>query len=140
LNETPITSAGTRLPRRRRWPRSWPGVSPTLVAATALLLAAGCRSKQKTALERGAGVYTRSCASCHGTPGRSQGRTLGFEVRPPDLAEPAVQKRLSDSDIRRTVREGKGQMPPFGRMLSATELNQLVEYLRSFQPGADAAR
>lgn len=103
------------------------------------LLLAACRARKKSAVERGAGVYARACATCHGSSGMP-GRKQGFSVLPPDLAEPALQRRLGDDDIRRTVRDGKGEMPPFGRMLSEEELSQLVAYLRSLPESAPTQR
>ena len=99
------------------------------LALLALSLVA-CQGKEKSSLERGAGVYARACASCHGSPGMP-GRTVGFAVEPPDLSDEGLQRRLSDADLRRTVTQGKGQMPAFGRMLNDEELSQLVVYLRS---------
>ncbi|HEY6728340.1 MAG TPA: cytochrome c [Polyangiaceae bacterium] len=98
-----------------------------LVAAWGLF---GCAREPKPPLERGAGVFQRSCASCHGV-GREQKVALGFKVAPPDLAEPALQARLGDADFRRVIREGKGQMPPFGKMLDDAEVSDLLVYLRS---------
>lgn len=56
---------------------------------------------------------------------------MGFNVKPPNLGDPELQQRLSDSEIRQVIREGKGQMPPFGKMLTDDEVNDLLLYLRS---------
>jgi mono/diheme cytochrome c family protein len=110
-----------------------------LFGVSLALTLAGCRSGAKTALERGAGVYARACATCHGSL-TVPGRTRGFKVKPPFLGEPSLQRRLSDDDLVRTITEGKGEMPPFGRMLSESELNQLVVYLRSLKGSGATAR
>jgi len=109
----------------------WLGVCGVHLAALALaLVCLGCAREPKPQLERGAGVFQRSCASCHGV-GREQKVALGFKVAPPDLAAPALQARVSDADFRRIIREGKGQMPPFGKMLAEEEVSDLLVYLRS---------
>lgn len=100
---------------------------------------AGCAREPKPPLERGAGVFQRSCASCHGV-GREQKVALGFKVAPPDLAEPALQARLGDADFRKVIREGKGQMPPFGKMLADEEVSDLLVYLRSLARSTPPAR
>lgn len=56
---------------------------------------------------------------------------MGFKVKPPNLSDPELQRRLSDTAIRRVIREGKGQMPPFGKMLTDEEVSDLLLYLRS---------
>jgi mono/diheme cytochrome c family protein len=89
-----------------------------------------CNRQPKTDLERGAAVFSRSCASCHGLSNGTKAQ-LGFKVQPPNLADPALQARLGDAELKRVIREGKGQMPPFGRMLPDSEINALLVYLRS---------
>ena len=103
------------------------------------LVCLGCSREPKPPLERGAGVFQRSCASCHGV-GREQKVALGFKVAPPDLADATLQKRLADADFRKVIREGKGQMPPFGKMLDEEEVNDLLGYLRSLARNNPQAR
>ncbi|HEU5074775.1 MAG TPA: cytochrome c [Polyangiaceae bacterium] len=105
-------------------------VCVALAALTLGLGSSGCAREPKPPLERGAGVFQRSCASCHGV-GREQKVALGFKVTPPDLADAALQARVSDAEFRRVIREGKGQMPPFGKMLADEEVSDLLVYLRS---------
>lgn len=102
------------------------------------LVSLGCTHSPKPPLERGAGVFQRSCASCHGA-GREQKVALGFKVPPPDLTAAALQARLSDADFRRIIREGKGQMPPFGKMLDDDEVTDLLAYLRSLSRSSPPA-
>src|SRR5690606_10964076 len=96
----------------------------------AACLALACERSPETPLARGARVFQRSCASCHAAaPGRKA--LLGFKNPPPDLTEPERLSHLSDDEIRRVLREGKGQMPPFGRMLPDEDVSALLVYLRS---------
>ena len=97
---------------------------------SATLLVLGCSRAPKPQVERGAGVFQRACANCHGV-GREQSVALGFKVAPPDLTAPALQQRLTDAAFKQVIRAGKGQMPPFGQMLSDEEVNDLLVYLRS---------
>jgi mono/diheme cytochrome c family protein len=69
----------------------------------------------------GAALYATHCAECHGerlvNPGSS------FDLR-----------RLGPGDRARfdtSVTEGKGQMPAWGGMLDAKEMDQLWAYIRS---------
>lgn len=109
--------------RGRRWTvRAW--------VLAVLWLASACERPPKTQAEKGAGVFARSCASCHAvSPSAKTG--LGFKVAPPDLTDPKLLDRLSDARLRTVIREGKGEMPPFGRMLAEDQVNALLVYLRS---------
>ncbi len=102
-----------------------------------VLSGSGCHREPKTQVERGAGVFARACASCHAL-GPGQKAALGFKVLPPDLRDPGVISKLKDEQIERVVREGKGQMPPFGKLLAPQEVSALLAYLRS--PARDSPR
>jgi quinoprotein glucose dehydrogenase len=67
----------------------------------------------------GSAVYAAQCAGCHG-PERSGGD------RGPALID--VGRRLSADEIRRTIRNGKGFMPPFAQ-LPAAEREAVTSYL-----------
>lgn len=94
-----------------------------------------CRRAEKTPLERGQGVFLRTCAGCHGPDGRGT-KPVGFATPPRDLTDPKLHERLTDDALRDTVRYGKGQMPPFGAALLPEDLNDLVLYLRTLRRGA----
>ncbi|CAN5236636.1 membrane-bound PQQ-dependent dehydrogenase, glucose/quinate/shikimate family [soil metagenome] len=74
-------------------------------------------------------IYSLNCAACHGTDRR--GADHGSM---PSLV--GIDQRMADDDIRSTIREGKGLMPPFGH-LSSDELDALVNYLND--PEAEVA-
>jgi mono/diheme cytochrome c family protein len=97
------------------------------VAASAVF---GCRHKERSPVERGFGVFMRSCAGCHGPDARGT-RPPGFATPPRDLTDPSLQARLTDDAIRETVHYGKGQMPPFGAALSEGDVNDVMAFVRS---------
>jgi mono/diheme cytochrome c family protein len=99
------------------------------VAVTVFALS-GCHRKERTPVERGFGVFMRSCAGCHGPDGRGT-RPPGFSVPPRDLTDPELQARLGDDALRETIRYGKGQMPPFGAALSDVEVSDVIQYVRT---------
>lgn len=100
------------------------------LALTALLVAPGCRHLKKTPVEVGAGIFQRTCAPCHGPDARGT-HPPGFTIAPRNLTDPALQDRLSDAQIRDTIRYGKGQMPPFGMLFGDDDVNALAAYVRS---------
>lgn len=111
-------------------------------ALAALLLvgtAFACEPRPKSQLAIGAGVFQRACASCHAVPAGRKA-ALGFQAAPPDLFDAKLLEHLSDAEIRTVIREGKGQMPPFGRMLSEAEVSAVLAYLRDRARSTPPAR
>ena len=97
-----------------------------------LLTLAGCKGPTQSA--DGAKLFNETCARCHAPDGHGDPtakRTLGV----PDMHDPVWQARLTDDDIRRTVREGSTskKMPPFGTFYSKVQLDALVAHVRGFR-------
>ena len=103
------------------------------VSAIVLLLGmavAGCRSAPRSAEERGARVFARSCASCHGPAGRPS-RPIGLAAMPRDLSDPRLYQLRSDTELKAVIRDGKGAMPAFGALLADEDLTLLIAYLHT---------
>jgi mono/diheme cytochrome c family protein len=98
----------------------------------AFIAATGCHHPERTPVERGQGVFLRSCAGCHGPDARGT-HPPGFTTPPRDLTDPVLQARLDDAALRETIRYGKGQMPPFGAALVPDDVNDLVAYVRTLK-------
>lgn len=105
------------------------GLAAILTAVAGL---PACRHPKRTPVERGMGVFLRSCAGCHGADARGT-HPPGFTVAPRDLTDPALQARLPDDQIRETIRFGKGQMPPFGAALAEEDVNDVIAYVRTLK-------
>lgn len=90
----------------------------------------GCQQAPKTRESRGASLFARVCAGCHGFTGRD-GIRAGYRVPPRDLTDPKLYATLTDAQIKDVIRNGKGQMPPFGRALTAQDLDDLLVHLHS---------
>jgi mono/diheme cytochrome c family protein len=74
-------------------------------------------------------AWRRSCASCHGTLGRGDG-PQGPSTRARDLSDPSWQASVSDAEIARVIRDGRGAMPKFD--LPQATLEGLVRLVRLF--------
>ena len=74
-------------------------------------------------------LYVQNCARCHGSDGRSQTK-LGIKLEASDLTGEKVQS-FSSEKITRVIRNGRPDMPPFGRKLSAAQIAALTAYVRS---------
>lgn len=78
--------------------------------------------------ERGAPIYTRLCASCHGAAGEG--------VTAPTLAHPTFRDSASNGFLRRTIAGGRAGTPmvAFEGTLSSQEIDDVVLYVRSLPP------
>ena len=92
----------------------------------------------------GAKIFARSCATCHGDDGRSEGLGTGvtlsrerqFEVIPPALNNSGFLASASDAWIRRTIEHGRvGTLMPSKQAmgLGDQDVRDVIAYLRSLQ-------
>jgi mono/diheme cytochrome c family protein/rhodanese-related sulfurtransferase len=77
-------------------------------------------------------LYTKHCASCHGTKGEG--------ISAPALANPMLLATASDAFLRYTITEGRAGTPmvSFKDSLSKNEINAVTAYLRSRASGWNA--
>jgi quinoprotein glucose dehydrogenase len=75
-------------------------------------------------------VYQDNCSSCHGV------NRAGAPPEIPSLL--GIQTKLSDDDVKQTVRQGKGRMPPFTG-INDQQVSSLIQYLKS-PPGGRGGR
>jgi mono/diheme cytochrome c family protein/uncharacterized membrane protein len=87
-------------------------------------------------------LFRQHCAKCHGADGTgSSGRDRSSEI--PDFTEAAWQKRRSDTQLRASILNGKGQeMPRWRGKLDEDQVRDLVAYIRTFasstaRPGSE---
>jgi mono/diheme cytochrome c family protein len=79
-----------------------------------------------------AALFSQNCARCHGPDGKgikSEGT--------PNFTDPAFQKSVSPSAMQSTIRNGKGNMPPWSGKLTDQQISSLVTYVRSLAPGSN---
>jgi mono/diheme cytochrome c family protein len=93
----------------------------TSIIVGALVVASGALAQDRAKIEAGAEVYATRCAICHGERLRATGGALDLlQLRPNERAR-----------FDQAVSDGKGQMPAWGGVLSAEEIDQLWAYIRS---------
>jgi len=93
-----------------------------IVGTLAVAVAGTTASAQDFPPERireGAALFSRNCSPCHGT--RMQNPESAFDLRqfPPDQHDRFVS----------SVTRGKNQMPPWGDLLTAEEVESLWAYV-----------
>jgi mono/diheme cytochrome c family protein len=93
-------------------------------ALSALGAAASAQDFPPERIRAGAAIFSRNCSPCHGT--RMQNPESAFDLRkfPPDQHERFVS----------SVTRGKDQMPPWGDLLNAGEIESLWAYVMAGEP------
>ena len=75
-------------------------------------------------------AWMQSCATCHGPLGRGDG-PQGSLVKAPDLTRMDWQSKVSDEDIAKQIKTGKGLMPP--QNLPDSTIHGLVARIRALR-------
>ncbi len=76
-------------------------------------------------------VFKKNCVMCHGADGAGKTK-MGIKLGAADLTSNDIQA-LSDEALAQTVHNGKGKMPPFDKTLTADEITQVVQYVRTLR-------
>ena len=87
-----------------------------------LLCLSGVNAETEEVIENpSAKAYKTYCVGCHGA--KAQGSPLGG---------PPLIRVLSkeDAELSKSIQEGKGFMPPYGRYLNEEESKAMVDYLQ----------
>ena len=121
------------------------GITRTPPAAPAfvlLLVVAGglpAGAQSVAALDTGEEVYRSACAACHGSDGRGAPQTaVGFDVPVPDFTDCSFNSREPAADWFAIGHDGgpvrafDARMPAFGRVLTRSQLEMAVEYIKEF--------
>ena len=74
-------------------------------------------------------LYVAHCSSCHGRNGRAD-TPKGRETDADDLTTGKVQG-MSVSKMSGIIKRGKGDMPAFGKKLSAAQIKQIISHVKT---------
>ena len=73
-------------------------------------------------------IFQARCSTCHAEHG--EGSEVGASLNVPDLRSALVQKN-ADADLRRVIKNGRGNMPAFGRDFSDQQIDRILRLIRS---------
>lgn len=84
-------------------------------------------------------LYMEACANCHGADGKGASVTqLGLQTPPPDFTDCDFASREPDGDWIAVAHQGgpvrgfSPEMPAFGDALTESELQNIMDYIRTF--------
>jgi mono/diheme cytochrome c family protein len=82
---------------------------------------------------KGKKVYTDNCVGCHGEKGKGDGIGAAMlSKKPADYTNKKAMSKLTDEDMKKTVKQGKAPMPSWGTILTDREIDDVVAYIRTF--------
>lgn len=99
-----------------------------MLAAAAVLAAAGLAGLPAIAQETGESLFKTKCAACHGADGAGT-TPMGKNLKVRDLRSADVQKQ-SDADLTAMITKGKEKMPAYETKLSKEQIAKLVSFVR----------
>jgi mono/diheme cytochrome c family protein len=128
--------------KTRRSMKSKITVACLLILIPALpFLISGCASPGPLAVKQASypadkvdarGLFVENCAVCHGKNGRAH-NFHGILVGAQNLTDAKFQANTTDEEIIKAIKTGPGVMPAFEKKLSASEIDALATYVRSFK-------
>ena len=103
-----------------------PGQASTATAAT------GGGNTGAGGDDLGARVYTQRCVLCHGPQGKGDGpAAAGLNPKPRNHTDGAYMNSRTDEQLIEVIRNGKGGMPAWGKILSDEEIHAVLKHVRS---------
>ena len=101
-------------------------VSYLLLALLSICSFVSAQEKGKSS--PGASIFKGKCVLCHGADGAGN-TVLGKQLQAADLRSKDIQNR-PDTELTKTVHDGKANMPPFADQLSDEQISQVIKYVR----------
>lgn len=78
-------------------------------------------------------LFNDRCARCHGEDGRGQ-TVIGRMVNAPDFTDKGWWDEEKDERrFARSITEGRGEMPAFGKKLTRAEIRSLAAHVKTFR-------
>jgi len=76
--------------------------------------------------EHPSALFKEYCVKCHGEDGRAE-TPKGKQLMARNFTDPEFQASKTDAELIKTVTKGQEDMPPFGKKLTAEQIESLVK-------------
>ncbi|HEX9870207.1 MAG TPA: cytochrome c [Candidatus Tectomicrobia bacterium] len=83
-------------------------------------------------------VYQKRCQSCHGPDGKGNPKmaeTLKVTMQELDVTTPTVLGK-PETELLKAIANGKGKMPPLGKVLNEPDQRAVLSYMKLLVMGA----
>ncbi len=87
----------------------------------------------------GAAIFAKKCVLCHGADGTGN-TPLGKQLAGGESALESGAEAGPMRSCARIVHDGQTNMPPFGDQLTDDEIDQVIQYVRTFAAPVKAAK
>jgi mono/diheme cytochrome c family protein len=106
--------------------------TPSATAAPPASTTPSASTGQAPAGDLGAKVYTERCVLCHGPNGKGDGpAAAGLNPKPRNHTDGSYMNSRTDEQLLQVIRNGKGAMPAWGKVLSEEEIQAVLKHVRS---------
>ncbi|MEW6127093.1 MAG: cytochrome c [Acidobacteriota bacterium] len=106
-----------------------PVATSTTPAATANANQPASGETMKASVDAKA-LYTEKCEMCHAADGKGNAQMKMKEM--PNFTNAEWQKKETDEEFTKAIKEGKKPMPGFGDKMNDEQIKALVAYVRAF--------
>jgi mono/diheme cytochrome c family protein len=114
----------------------WAGLLLLVLFFIPIAIASGSREPKPAARLKVDELFNRNCARCHGADGRGD-TPSGHLFKAPDFTDTdwwtTNSSTTTTPKLRAAVTRGKAAMPGFGKKLTRSEINLLVDRVRRFR-------
>jgi len=104
-------------------------IAALCVVLPAVMMARPQQGASQTDAQEADETFQARCSTCHAEHG--EGSDVGASLNVPDLRSAEVQ-RNNDSQLRQIIKNGRGNMPAFGRDFSDRQIDRILQLIRSF--------
>lgn len=106
----------------------------TVLAVSSLVLGVTGNAYAKGDAAKGKAVYAQNCAMCHGATGKGDGAAAAaLNPKPNNFTKGVFKYGSKDADLAKTIKNGKGPMPPWGAILKPADVDNVIAYIRTLK-------
>ncbi|MGC8500468.1 MAG: c-type cytochrome [Leptospirillia bacterium] len=114
----------------------WLGGALGIAGGLSIALSGLARADPGANAGAGAPLYKNNCTACHGDAGNGRGpAATALSPSPPDFTSPAFWADKTDSYLLHVITNGLGPMPGWGETLSPVDIQNLLDYVKTFRKG-----